>query len=78
MADYPQTGSLLTRNNAPLDDTGTGLESTSGSGNNRTGMSLSTMIVIQVGQQPIGAIQDLSITETRAIKKIGKSERTGS
>jgi hypothetical protein len=72
MANYPQTGSLLTRNNSPLNDPGAGLEGVSGSGNNRTGMSLSTMILIQVGDTTVGAIQELSVTERRDIRKLAE------
>lgn len=51
---YPQTGSILT---------GEG-------GVNRTGTSLSTNIIIMVGDNPVGAVQQLQITEARNIAMI--------
>ena len=54
MALYPQTGSQLYN-----DD-----------GSNRTGTSLSTMIVVLVNNNPVGAIQTLSISERRSVKMI--------
>ena len=39
-------------------------------GNNRTGVGLYTMIVLRVGPNPIGAVQELSITEDRSIQTI--------
>ncbi len=43
-----------------------------GQGFNKTGISLSTMILISVGNQPVGAIQELSITESRDVRKIAE------
>jgi len=71
MANYPQTGSLISKVEQ-INESGTGLEGVSGSGNNRTGMSLSTMILIQVGETTVGAIQELSITERRDIRKLAE------
>jgi hypothetical protein len=50
---YPQTGSYLYQ--------------TSSSTINRTGVALSTMIIIKVGDLRIGAIQKLTLTEARPI-----------
>jgi hypothetical protein len=35
---------------------------------NRTGVALSTMVIVKVGDYPVGAIQKIDITETRTIK----------
>ncbi len=56
MATYPQTGSILTRPD----------------GSNRTGIALSTQIVLMVGPNPIGAVQDLSINESRDVTFISE------
>ena len=56
MATYPQTGSILTRPD----------------GSNRTGIALSTQIVLMVGPNPIGAVQDLSINESRDVSFISE------
>jgi len=37
---------------------------------NRTGIGLSTMILIKVGTEPVGAVQSLSINETRNVQMI--------
>jgi hypothetical protein len=50
---YPQTKSIL--------------QNTGSSTTNRTGIGLSTMIIIKVGSEPVGAVQTLSISETRTI-----------
>jgi len=47
-------------------------ETKGGQNGNKTGISLSTMILIQVGNTPVGAIQDLNISESRTIKKISE------
>lgn len=39
-------------------------------GSNRTGAQLSTMIVVRVGIQPVGAIQSIDIHEARQVKQI--------
>jgi len=68
MADYPQTGSLITNG-----DTANSVDAAShGQNFNRTGVSLSTMILIQVGQVTVGAIQEISVTEQRPIRQIGE------
>jgi hypothetical protein len=54
MANAPNTKSTLTF----------------GSGDNKTSTSLSTNILILVGNTPVGAVKTLSITETRSIKQI--------
>lgn len=54
MANYPQTGSVLT----------------TASGANTTQTAISTNIIISVGPNTIGAVQELSIDENRAIKQI--------
>ncbi len=54
MPAYPQTGSILANND----------------GTNRTGTSLSTNIVIKVGNNTVGAVQELSINEDRPIQMI--------
>lgn len=59
----PRTGSRFTDGN---------LSGEGGQGFNKTGIALSTMILIQVGSQPVGAIQELSITERRDIRKIAE------
>ena len=59
----PRTGSRFTDPTLP----GSG-----GQGNNKTGIALSTMILISVGDTPIGAIQDLNISEQRDIRKIAE------
>ena len=50
----------------PYPQTGSGRTMTS----NQTNTSLSTMIVIKVNDQAVGAVQKLSITEARTIKMI--------
>jgi hypothetical protein len=55
MALYPATGSNLTN---------------PANGNNRTGVALSTQILIKVGSTPVGAIQNLSVKETRKITMV--------
>jgi hypothetical protein len=50
----PQTGSVIEGPN----------------GQDRTGTSLSTMIVIRVGNNPVGAIQNIRITEERTITMV--------
>lgn len=54
MASYPQTGSVLTNSN----------------GSNTTQTAISTNIIISVGPNTVGAIQELSIDEARGIKQI--------
>lgn len=56
MALYPNTGSILTRPD----------------GGNRTGTGLSTSIIIKVGATPVGAVQTLSVRETRPIQMISE------
>ena len=51
---YPQTGSII---EGPQ-------------GKNRTGVALSTMIVIKVNGEPVGAIKKLSVEEQRTIEMI--------
>ena len=63
---YPRTGSILS--NAQLNATG-GVDGQNG---NRTGMSLSTMILVTVGTQAVGAIQDINISERRDVRKIAE------
>ncbi len=46
------------------------LQAGGGQGYNKTGIALSTMILIAVGDVPVGAIQDLAVTESREIRKI--------
>lgn len=50
----PQTGSIIENLN----------------GSNRTGTAISPMVVIRVGINPIGAIQELSITERRTVNTV--------
>jgi len=69
MADYPQTGSILTNSGGNINQLSAG---SYGQNFNRTGISLSTMILIQVGETPVGAIQEISINETRPIRVIGE------
>lgn len=52
--EYPNTGSKLT---------GEGTE-------NRTGTHVSTNIIVEVGTEAVGAIRQLSVTETRRITQI--------
>lgn len=54
MVDYPNTGSKLT---------GEGTK-------NRTGTHVSTNIIIEVGTEAVGAVRQLSVTETRRITQI--------
>ncbi len=53
---YPQTGSLI---GTPTDATA-----------NSTNVSLSTMIIIKVGDNPVGAIQKLDVNEKRSITMV--------
>lgn len=53
---YPQTKSIL--------------QNTNSSTINRTGIGLSTMILIKVGVEPVGAVQSLNINENRSIQMI--------
>lgn len=55
MADYPQTGSTLYQSDGV---------------SNKTSTALSTNIIIKVAGVPVGAIQNINITETRNIKMI--------
>jgi hypothetical protein len=54
---YPQTGSTLYQNNGF---------------SNKTSTALTTNIIIQVGNTPVGAIQSIGITEQRNIKPINE------
>lgn len=53
--------------NAP--NTGTTL-TTAGSNVNKTSVAISTNIIIMVGNQPVGAVQELRISEKRDVKQI--------
>lgn len=55
-AVYPQTGTAFTN----------------GAGKNRIGAALSTNIIIKVGDSPIGAIQNITVNENRAIQMINE------
>lgn len=59
MAIAPNTGSTLTLGNDVL-----------GGGKNKTSTSLSTNIIIKVNDTAVGAIQQLSINENRAVREI--------
>jgi len=61
---YPRTGSTLTDNDPAFGNGGQGF--------NKTSISLSTMILVQVGDTPVGALQNLNITERREIKRIAE------
>lgn len=52
----PQTGSILEN----ID------------GSNRTGTGISTQVVIRVGPNPVGAVQTLSITESRTVTPVNE------
>ena len=56
MANYPQTGSVLT----------------TATGANTTQTAISTNIIISVGPNTIGAVQELNIDETRNIMQINE------
>jgi len=58
MAQYPATGSTFLNDKPPHQ------------GENTTKTSLSTMILIKVGDNAVGAVQSLQITERRDIKMI--------
>lgn len=58
---YPQTGSILTRPD----------------GTNRTGVALSTQILIKVNSTPVGAIQTLSVREQRTITMVDELGNDG-
>lgn len=53
---YPQTKSIL--------------QNTGSTTSNRTGIGLSTMILIKVGNEPVGAVQSIQIQENRNIEMI--------
>jgi len=53
---YPQTKSIL--------------QNTGSTTVNRTGIGLATMILIKVGNEPVGAVQSLQINENRSIQMI--------
>jgi hypothetical protein len=59
----PRTGSRFVDPN---------LQAGGGQNYNKTGIHLSTMILISVGETPVGAIQDLAITEAREARKIAE------
>lgn len=61
MAAYPNTGSII--NNSD--------------GSNRTGVALSTQIIIKVNDQAVGAVQTLSISEKREISMISEVGNDG-
>jgi hypothetical protein len=61
---YPQTKSIL--------------QNTGSSTTNRTGVGLSTMIIIKVGSEPVGAVQSLQINEARTITMINEVGSDGS
>lgn len=60
---YPQTGSTLYQDNGF---------------SNKTSTALSTNIIIQVGNTPVGAIQSLTINENRNIRQISEVGTDGS
>jgi hypothetical protein len=60
---YPQTGSTLYQANSTA---------------NKTSSSLTTNIIIKVGDTPVGAIQSIGITESRSIKMINEVGTDGS
>lgn len=62
MALYPQTGSSLG----------------AAGGQNNTNVALSTQILVKVGNFPVGAIQELSITEARTIAMVNELGTDGS
>lgn len=62
MAAYPQTGSIINKSD----------------GTNRTGVALSTQILIKVNDQAVGAVQNLSVREQREITMVNEVGTDGS
>ncbi len=57
-------------NQSPYPQTKSILQNTGSSTINRTSTGLSTMILIKVGSEPVGAVQDITINEERTITPI--------
>jgi hypothetical protein len=60
---YPQTGSTLYQDNGY---------------SNKTSTALSTNIIIQVGNTPVGAVQGLTVNENRPLRQISEVGTDGS
>jgi hypothetical protein len=60
---YPQTGSTLYQDNGY---------------SNKTSTALSTNIIIQVGNTPVGAVQGLTVNENRPLRQISEVGADGS